>query len=270
MKLLKNNKHSWYSVIVSLLIIWFLLVLSIGVFRLVLNEMNDNKAMWDYIKAYAWAESSRELALLQIKENWYAYYDKVNHDINNRSIILANNPLNTSVFKPNNDVFISYDIWSMTSEYNWNLGPLEYDIIPLFYIDSDWEQKVTNIDLSVLFWTNSELSWNIIWKDKWISWNGSSDIWYMKTLTSDWFNFSEKTINNFLLWSDTNYLVLLNSGSSSDIEYKVKANIDWESFSKPKTSIISSAEIGKYKQNISTNLDNTEFLNILKYSIYSN
>jgi len=52
---MKNiNKSSGYSVIMALLIIWFLLVLSIGIFNLVLNEMKDNRAMWDYIKVYAW------------------------------------------------------------------------------------------------------------------------------------------------------------------------------------------------------------------------
>ena len=268
---MKNlNKNSWYSVIVALLIIWFLLVLSVGIFTLILNELKDNKAMGDYVKAYAWAESARELALLQIKEHWYAYYDKIDHNINNRSIVLADNYLSTSNFMPKKDVLISYDIWSMTDEYDWTLDSLEYDIIPLFYINNLWEQKVLNIDLSILFWTVSDLSWNIIWKENGISWKWINTIWSMKTLTPNWFVYSEEEINNFISSSDSNYLVLLNSGNNWNIKYKLKAMNSWEYFSKPKTTIISSAEVWDYKQNISTNLNNTEFLNILKYSIYSN
>jgi hypothetical protein len=268
---MKNlNKSSGYSVIVSLLIIWFLLVLSTGIFNLVLNEMKDNKAMWDYIKAYAWAESARELALLQIKEHWYAYYDKIDHNLNNRSIILANDSLNTSIFRPNNDVLISYDIWSKVNEYEWTLESLEYAIIPLFYINDDWEQNVLNIDLSIISWSANDLSWNIIGKNNWISWRWINTTWSKKTLTSNWFVYSEEDINSFLNISNSNYLVLLNSGNSWDISYNLKANNPNEYFSKPETSIISSAEVWKYKQNIITDLDNTEFLNILKYSIYSN
>ena len=92
----------------------------------------------------------------------------------------------------------------------------------------------------------------------------------MKTLTPNWFVYSEEEINNFISSSDSNYLVLLNSGNNWNIKYKLKAMNSWEYFSKPKTTIISSAEVWDYKQNISTNLNNTEFLNILKYSIYSN
>lgn len=267
---MKNNNNSWYSVIVALLIIWFLLVLSIGIFTLILNEMKDNKAMWDYIKAYAWAESSKELALLQIKENWYAYYDKIDHNLNNRSIILSENPLTSSLFKVNRDVLISYDIWSKVSEYEWVLNNLEYDIIPLFYVDASWEKKITSMALSILSWIPDNLSWNVIWKENWLSWIWLTTDWSKKTLEWWIFSYAKENWNTFINNSDTNYLVLFNSWNSWSIKYKLATNISWEYFSKPKTSIISSAEVWRYKQNIVTDLDNTEFLNILKYSIFSN
>ena len=268
---MKNiNKSSGYSIIIALLIIGFLLVISTGIFKLILNEMKDNRAMWDYMKAYAWAESAQELALLQIKQRGYAYYDKIDHDINNRSIVLANDNMNIWNFLSTKDVFISYDIWSKTRTYDWTLGPLEYDIIPLFYIENIVEKKVTNIDLSIILWNNSDLSWNIIWKNNWISWKGTNTIWIKKTLTVNGFVYWEKSINDFISSSNTNYLVLLNTGNSQNIEYRLNAINSSEFFSKPKTSIISSAEVWNYKQNLSTDLNNTEYLNILKYSIYSN
>ena len=268
---MKNiNQSSAYSVILALLIIWFLLVLSTGIFNLILVELKDNKAMWDYIKSYAWAESAQELALLKIKKYWYAYYDKIDHDINNRSVILANDPLDKDKFKFNNDLFLSYDIWSKVEIYDWTLNSLNYDIIPLFYLDDNWEHKVSQINLSIVFWTESNLAWNVIWKENWLSWVWSNTFWVKKILTSGWFKYDKEELNSFLSTSDTNYLVLFNSWDSWIIKYKLTSLNNWESFTKPQTTIISSAQIWKYKQNLSTDLDNTEFLNILKYSIYSN
>jgi len=226
--------------------------------------------MWDYIKSYAWAESAQELALLQIKKHWYAYYDKIENNVNNRSVILSNNNLDSWLYNPNTDVLISYDIWSKVKDYEWTLDPLEYDIIPLFYIDDNWEHKILRLDLSISFWTESNLAWNIIWKENWLSWVWIDTLWIKKILTSDWFKYEKQEINSFLSNSDTNYLVLLNSWNTWIIKYKLTSLNDWELFSRPKTSIISSAQIWNYKQNLSTDLDNTEFLNILKYSIYSN
>ena len=271
---MKNKiNNSWYSIIVVLLIIWFLLVLSTGIFNLILKELKDNKSMWNYIKAYAWAESSQELALLQIKENGYAYYDKVDHDINDsRSIVLADNSLDKSFFNKNIDTLISYDIWSRSQDYNWTLSTLWYDIIPLFYINDSWEQKVTDISLSFISWNLSDLSWNIVWKTWGISWTWITNIWHKKIYSSvdKKFTYSTESINSFISWSDINYLVLLNWWNANEIKYNLKSNNMIEYFTTPKSYIISSAEVWKYKQNLSTYLDNTEFLNMIKYSIYSN
>lgn len=267
MKILKSN--SWYSVIIILLIIGLLLFLWVWIFNLILNDLKDNRAMWDSIKAYAWAESASELALLQIKKNGYAYYDRVDHNLNNRSIILANNPLDVNKFYASSDVYISYDIWSKVDSYEWTLEPLWYDIIPLFYIDDTWEKKVTNVEFSITLWEEANLAWNIIWKEDWISWIWVDMNWVKKTLTPDWFSFVKENANEFILDSDTNYLVLLNSWDNWTIKYKIKSNNATEFFSKPKTSIVSSAQVWNYKQNLNVDLNNTEYLNMLKYSIYS-
>ncbi len=265
MKILNNNK-SGYSVIISLLIIWFLLVLTTGIFNLILNELKDNRAMGDYIKAYAWAESVRELSLLKIKKYWYGYYDKINHEKNDRSVLLSTNPLNKALFNPSKDILVSYDIWSKVNEYEWILAPLEHNIVPLFYVDDLWEKKTNSIVFEVTEWSSSSIAWNIIWKDTWLSWKWVETTWVKKILEGGLFNYSEKSINEFLVSSDSNYFHLVNTWNA-EVKYKITSE---EAFTKPKTTIISSAEIWGYKQNLSTDLDNTEFLNVLKYSIYSN
>ena len=270
---MKNiNKSSGYSVIMALLIIWFLLVLSIGIFNLVLNEMKDNRAMWDYIKVYAWAESAQELALLKIKKEGYGYYENIDNN-NDRSILLAENPLNRTEFKAAKDVLISYDMWSKTNSYTWTIGSIWYNIIPLFYKDDVWDNKAISIDLTILSW---DVAWNIIGKEKWISWIWSiswvSTTWLLKTVDSSSRTFNQiddVEVNTFLQGSDWNYLVLLNIWNIN-IKYNLKANNSWEFFTRPETTIISSAQVWNYKQNLSTELDNTDFLDMLKYSIYSN
>lgn len=265
-----NNIKSWYSVVLALLLIGFIMVLSIWILRLILNEMKSNRAMWDYIKAYAGAESAQELALLDIKKKWYWYYSFVENTINNKSIIISKNHLNTSLYNPTNDVLISYDNDWKVNTYDWSLPPLWYDIIPLFYIDEVWERKVNDISFSVLSGDPALLSWNVVWSLNWISWNWSSIIGIKKTYTPTWFLYEEKTLNEFISTSNTNYLVLFNSWNSSNITYKISSTNSLEFFTKPRLDIISSWEIWDYKQNLKTRLDNTEFLNILRYSIYSN
>ncbi len=265
-----NNIKKWYSVIISLVIIWLLLVLSTWVLNMILTEMKDNRWMWENIKAYAWAESSQELALLKIKEKWYGYYAKITHDINNQSIVLWEDSIDINKFNKKKDVFISYDIWSKVTSYDWIIKPLSYDIIPLFFIDDLWEHKINNYDFSILTGDVNDISWNIIWKNNWITWTWINTDWIMKKISlSNELQYSEVSINDFLLWSDLNYLILFNTWNSNLIEYNINS-INWDYFSKPKTNIISSWEIGEYKQNLSTLLDNSQFLNRQKYSIYSN
>lgn len=267
---MKKNNKNWYSIIVSLIIIWLLLVLSTWTLTIVLFEMKDNRGMWDSIKAFAWAEASQELALLAIKENGYGYYEKVENNINNKSIILSEHPLDIDLFNKNNDVLMSYDIASKTDDYRWVLSPLWYDIIPLFYIDDDWEHKINNYSINIIAGDLNSLIWNIIWINSWISWKWNNTIWVMKKVTiTNELDYSEININDFLTNSESNYLILFNTLASDNIEYEINS-IDWNYFSKPKSNIITSAQIWKYKQNLDTFLDNTKFLDRQKYVIYSN
>jgi hypothetical protein len=263
---MKYNK-SWYSVIISLLLIAFIIVLTVWILRLVINEMKSNRVMWDYLKAYAWAESAQELALLDIKKKWYWYIGKVEANENPKSKTLN---VWYSLFNGNKDVLISYYNNGKVNSYDWLLEPLHYDIIPLFYIDDTWEKKTSNVVMNIKSWISSDLSWNVVWSKDGISWIWANlNNWSKKTLTSGSFTYTISSIWDFLSISSTNYLVLFNSWRSS-MEYNLKATNPQEFFTMPRLDIYSTWEIWEYKQNLKTMVDNTEFLSILKYSIYSN
>lgn len=272
MENIKNKKA--FSTILSLLIIGFLLLLTTGVFNLVLRELNDNRWIWNYLRSYSAAEGSQELALLMIKENGYWYYDKIDDNINPKSIMLSENPFSSPDFKSLRDPIMSYEISSSTDDYSSNIDPLSYKIIPLFVINNSWESKATNLDLVVNLWSWEDLVWNIIWDTSWISWTGSFNadaLWYHRYLTP-WnnFRFEELKISDFLTTYNSNYLVLFNSSNNDTLWFNLKSLNPTELFSKPEASIFSSARIWDYKQNLVTNLDNTSYLWMLKYSIFSN
>jgi len=246
------------------------MVLSIWILRLIINEMKSNRAMWDYIKSYAWAESAQELALLDIKVKWYWYDWSITNTLNDKSVILSENFLDKSLYHPKNDVLISYyNDWKVNN-YEWELSPLWYDIIPLFYIDDTWEKKVNDISINLVSGDSNDLSWNAIWNLSWISWTWTTLQWYKKIFTPSWFTYVINDIWEFLSSSSTNYLVLFNSWNSNSIKYILSTTDSLEYFTKPRLDIISTWEVWDYKQNLKTTVDNTEFLNILKYSIYSN
>ena len=265
------GSRKWYSVIVALTMIWFLLVMTVWVFNLVLRGLNDNRGIGNYIKAYFWAEAWQELALLKVKEKWYGLSDSIEHTINNRSVVLSDNALEPTQFKWE-DVFISYDLGTKTDSYTGTLQGLEYDIIPLFYLTgSDIEEKATDISLSVLSWNSDDLVWNIVSQFSGVSGTGSFDRYtplHEKRLVSWSFDFLDTTVESFLSTSSNNYLILFHSNNSDDLVYNLTSASE-SSFSKPSTHIISSAQVWKYRQNLDTYLDNTKYLDFLKYSIYS-
>ncbi len=242
-----------YSMIIVIVLIWFMLFLTTWVFRLVLNEMKDNNSIWNYSKAYIWAESASEIALLNIKEKWYGFNEP----------LLETDMLWTWITIPK----IKYINDGKTKSYSWTIEPLSYNIMPLFYIKEDSsEEKITNYALSVTSWTSHNLSWNIVWKEYWISWFWDMTTkWAKKTI--NWFNleYEEQSVSDFLWESDTNYLILFNN-SDSDISYNISSN---NYFTKPKIEIISSASVWWFKQNIKTDINYVDMTNRSKYSIYS-
>lgn len=266
---MKKSKK-WYSIIIIIVIIWFLVVLTSWVFRLIMWEFNNNRALWNYVKSYAWAESAQELALLDIKQNWY-WSDK---ELKKNKIDALDSSGEYSWFKKVNDVYISFkNDWKIEKMEKVTLKPLEYHFIPLFYFNSEnnyQEEKILTYDLATISWDNSQISWNVIWEANWISWTWKNfSAWELKTLSSskEFDLKSNYNVSNFLTTSKQNYLQLFNSSATSDFVY----TMEWNSkFTKPELTIISSWESGNFKTNIETVINLSDKLGFSKYSIYSN
>lgn len=267
----KNKKA--YSIVVIIVIIWFLTVLTTWVFKLVMNEMKDNRTIWSYIKAYAWAESAQELALLEIKEKGYESDKEMDEkNISNFSDVTTKN---------NKDVYISYKKpnFKVQELNDKTLWAWETVLIPLYYLDS-WnsysEQKITDLKISP---NDPNISWNIIWKTSWISWawDKFSDFkWNVKIYEEKWswsdktyeFKLEEKKVNVFLASSEQNYLQMVNWWDS-EFKYNINTNNSWWKFVNPITKIISTWESGDYKTNIETVIDFSKMNDFSKYSIFS-
>lgn len=245
----------------------FLLLMTTGVFRLVVWELTQTRWEESYLKAYAWAESWRELALLHVKENGYGSYDAIDHSISHRSIVLAQDPSDISQFHPTQDVLLSYDLWYRASEHQGLISSYQYDIIPLY---SD-EDQLKDMSLEIISGDPTTLLWNIISQNSGLAGYGEFDVsTFGKSRWIDENNnisFGEPELWDFLAVSDNNYLVLFNA-SDIDLEYRLSAG-DGDVFTLPRTDIISSGQVWKYRQNLRTQLDNTEFLWILRYSVFS-
>ncbi len=259
---MKKNKKA-YSIIIVILTIGFLLVLSISVFNLVLREMQENRWNEDYLRAYAWAEWAMEIALAKLKDKWY-WFDKDIDSSNSWSKVLTFD----SVFQKWKDPTINYNMDVKTASYSGTLNSAKtetgsFSIIPLFYIEESSILKTDDIKLS---WVNADLNWNLIWSWASISWTGvfdSSTKWVWKDSDN---NYIEITIKDFLLDYSPAYLMLFNTG-----DFGTDFSLESEDFfAKPIWEISSSVSVGKYRQNISTKIDNTEYLKMLKYSIYWN
>jgi hypothetical protein len=127
------------------------------------------------------------------------------------------------------------------------------------------------VSLNVLSGDSGDLVWNIV-----SQFSGISGTWSFnkytsvseKKIVSGSFDFVDTTVESFLSSSSSNYLILFYWSNSWDLSYNLTSSSD-SSFSKPSTHIISSWQVWKYRQNLDTYLDNSKYLDFLKYSIYS-
>jgi hypothetical protein len=241
--------------------------------NLVLREMNDNRGEAKYLQSYSAAEWAMELALLQIKNKWYWIYDKIELDESSLDSKLLRNDKDNK-----KEVLLWYDLNSKTKSYIWNLKSFEQAVIPLFYINDDIEEKIKNMKLKIKdFWVNDDntkMAWNIVseyWD--WIGWNSEIDAytkwnwrdkvwWFIWNININW-SWNDDFLNKY----NKNYLIIINLDPNSNLKYNLTSS---DSFTKPISKIVSKARIGNYRQNLETTLDNTKFLSILKYSVYSN
>ncbi|MGE4444159.1 MAG: hypothetical protein AB7E37_04170 [Candidatus Altimarinota bacterium] len=264
---MKNNK-SGYSVILSILMVGFMLVLTSGVFMLVLSENKDTKAMEYYLKAFAGAEGSIEIALLKAKKYNYSYSET----------LTTSQPLSKALFRDNElynftkDVFISFDLDATGGEImDKELESGKFEIIPLFYYDQAGNlKKVTQIQLSGV----NEIVWNIIGETSGISGVGNftnTTQGNYKTLGAQGVSYTQKKIGDFLEVSSNqhNYLILHNT-SNDTVKYNLKSLKSGEYLTKETSEIIGTGEVGGYKQNLKVSVNSSEYLNLLKYSIFSN
>ncbi len=268
MKSYKNN--SGFSVILAILMTWFMLLLTTWIFLLVLSENKDTKGMEYYFKSLEWAEWGLELAMLKAKQFDYSYDEKIDstHPI---SKVLCKDINNCN----HKDVIITYDLNSTgTWVRDKQLESGKFDIYPLFSKNIDGSnKKVTNISKTWL--NNDNIVWNIVWENSWMSgiWNFTNITqWNFKTIWGTYWNevsFDKKSIENFLNVSENNYLILQNIGSS-EITYTLNSLNNWEYLTKDASNIIASWENEWMKQNIIITINNSKYLNLLKYSIFSN
>lgn len=241
-----QQSQAWYAIIASVLLISFLIVLVSGTLTLIVGELKDSKGRQDYLRAFYAAEWGLEMALYDIKEKWYGYTESGSYEYEDSSA---------------NDPKISYEFISQVKNYTDSLWAGETVIIPLFTIDNAGVQSVDNLELS----GGGTLSWNIIGQE-----SGLSGLWDFSTST----NIDEKiiggkavpgTIGSFLSSNSGSYLMLVNT-DNTDVSYALTSS---DYFTRPVADILSSGVMAKYQQNLTTSVDNTEFLGILRYSIYS-
>lgn len=291
---IKNRK--WFSVIISVMITAFLIVVSSWILLLVVQESKNTRLVYNSISTYAWAIWAQEYALLKVKNHKEWFADKVEFSIDYDSKLLW---LDSDKIT-RKDALLSYEINNNSKLFSWTINSWEFEIIPLYF--DIWEKISSNSlnpELNTssiiktkslkLIWDNNFV-WNIIWNDWswttfwmvgtwvanssiWAWYSVSQDNWSMKTISEDSLVFeNSKTINlenikiaDFLEKYDDNYLIIYNI-SKNTINYSLESN---EGFALPKLEIVSSSKIDKYKQNISFTEDKWKYLNILKYSIFN-
>lgn len=250
-----HTSNEGYSIIAAILMIGFLLILTVGTLNLVLSEMQDGRWRQNYMKSYAGAEGAMELWLLQIKKEGYGVYDSISES--------------TMLWSAAKDAKVWYDFTGRVNSYNGSLSAYEVDIIPLFWIDTSGSRHdISSIDFTGL----SSVAWNILGTSGGVSW-----IWNMNNATIAWEKAYDDTTGDLLfdnsqtvgsfLSSGENYLIIHNT-SSVDGTYSLNVG-SGDYFTLPRWDIISTWKVWKYSQNLQTTVDNTEFLWILKYSIYS-
>ena len=257
-----DSNTQGYSIIAAILMIGFLLVLTTSTLNLVLSEMQDGRGRQNYMKAYAGAEWAMELWLLKIKQHGYGYYGVLSD-----SDILGGGRKDSS---------LNYDFEGRVQSFSSSLDAYGVDIIPLFWIDdSDLRHDVNTLH----FVWSTDIAWNILGQAGGISWKwniqNSTPVWIKKFDRVSWagtgtlsYDDISQTVGSFL-WAE-NYLIIQNTSWASQ-NYDISIPTPWpnEYFTLPKSDIYSTAKLWKYTQNLRTTVDNTEFLWILKYSIYS-
>ena len=264
MRLTYNDKW-WYAILSAILLTWFLLILTAWTFHLVLQELYDGRGKQNYLKTYAAAEAWLEEALYLVNTFDYGY-----HEVRDWTSDILEDDIRTPQ--------VSFEFESKVQEYSWSLDPFDMDIIPLFWRDDTG--KYHNITWDFNLAASSDIAWNIIWLEVGVWWSG-------------WFDSSQKKVPKRVLqskdgihqfdMSTVELDVFLKQENEADESRKIKFMIlinnstttqnyiltsTWEYFTLPRHDIVSSGKIGRFTQNIRTEIDNTKYLGLLRYSIF--
>jgi len=140
-----TSSSGGYSIIAAVLMVGFLLILTTSTLNLVLQEMQDGKWRQWYLQSYAWAEAGLELALLNIKKQWYWYDD----DSFFEKELFWSFPKYPKV---------SYEFNSRVQSHSGTLAPRGIDIIPLFASWELWDEFTNTLNFVVDSW---DIVWNI-------------------------------------------------------------------------------------------------------------
>ncbi len=252
-----KTSNQWYSIILAVLMVGFMLVLTHWVLALVIGEAKDSKAMENYLKAYAGAEWALELGMMEAKQK--NYWVKTSN-------MAFKSALHT--YGGNNkDVSIQYEIDGISRSMSGiTLASWDFAIIPLFSHNG----KVTQPRF-IVNQTPEQMVWNILSTTSGIVWTGNFDkttngtqkrlVWWATSLT-------QISVENFLQNNEQNYLILQNTSNTS-LNYSVSSDKVAEYFTLNHVKIIGSAEVAGYKQNIFVDIDVEKYLNLLKYSVFS-
>ena len=264
MKLASHTSSTWwYAILSALLITGFLLILTAWTFHLVLQELYDGRGKQNYLKAYAAAEAWLEEALYLVNRYDYGYH---------KNQAWTSDILSDDIRIPQ----VAFEFESKVQEYSWSLDPFDMDIIPLFWRDS--EGKYHNIKWGLQLAVDNDIddkviAWNIIWLKVGVWWNWSFQSETQKVPQRAFdpdssiqkFVINDDYLENFLKLDEMRFMILINNSSITQ-DYTLTST--WEYFTLPRHDIVSSGKIGRFTQNIRTEIDNTEYLGLLRYSIF--
>jgi len=263
---MRNHIHNnrGYSILLALLLIGFMLVLTVGVYQLVMREFQDTKAMEYSLKAFSGAEWAVELALLRAKEHGYTYEAEMKKPDQLASTLFAD-PAKRIV---NKDAEISYTVKGTTEKYDKiKLPKYDFHIIPLFYYDAAGViQHVRDLKLSDV---SGDILWNMIDSENGMTGAGAFDrstTGWQKNWDGSTTRYTSETIGTYLSWGRKVYLMLQNP-TDHEMTYTLstegggKMASDW-------MKIEGSGEVGGFQQTLQVQIHTSEYLNVLKYVIF--
>lgn len=242
-----------YSIIIAVMMVSFLLVLCSWVLQWVLSEMQDSRGRQEYLKASAAAEGALELGLFAVKQHGYGF-DQASVNID-------------ALGRDKNSATMEYSFRSKTQLIESELAPFDTVLIPLYWINDTGIQSIS-WDF-IQFIASQDLAWNIIGSSGlWASWKGNFTHSTSSKIKNINGSYTQQDLKTFLWLNPGSYIQVYNSSTTSE-NFRLEL-AGWDYVTYPTVYILARWSIGRYHQNLDAKLNNTDFLRILRYSIFSN